>query len=67
MNPKIRFAVIIACGLAAPIFGFYAWLFMHLLEPSLPIIPVCCALIALGFAGMVGWNLAELFADMERN
>lgn len=66
MNPKIRFCVIIACGLAAPIFLFYAWLFMHLLQPSLPLIPICAALLALGFAGMAGFNLAELFADMER-
>jgi hypothetical protein len=46
--------------------GFYAWLFIHLLEPSLPLIPICAAICALGAAGAAGWHLAELFADMER-
>jgi hypothetical protein len=66
MNPKIRFCVVIAYALAAPVMGFYAWLFMHLLEPSLPLIPICAAICALGAAGAAGWHLAELFADMER-
>lgn len=67
MNPKIRFCVAISYALLAPVMVFYAWLFMHLREPSLPLIPICCALLGLGSAGAAGWNLAELFADMEGN
>jgi hypothetical protein len=67
MNPKIRFCLIIAWAIAAPVALFYAWLFEHMLEPSLPVIPLCGALIALMSAGAAGWHLAELFADMERN
>ncbi len=66
MNPKIRFCVVISYALLSPVCLFYAWLFMHLLEPSLPPIPICAALLGLGSAGAAGWNLAELFADMER-
>jgi hypothetical protein len=65
MNPKIRFCVVISYALFAPVALFYAWLFMHLRDPALPIIPICAALLALGAAGAAGWNLAELFADME--
>ena len=67
MNPKIRFCMVIAYALLAPIALFYAYLFDHLLNPSLPLIPICGALLALGAAGAAGFNLAELFADMEGN
>lgn len=66
MKPQIRFCLIIAFALLAPVALFYAYLFEHFLEPSLPMIPIAAALLALMSAGAAGWNLAELFADMER-
>lgn len=66
MNPKIRFSLIIAFGLLAPVALFYAYLFEHVLNPSLPVIPLAAALLALMSAGAAGWHVAELFADMER-
>jgi hypothetical protein len=66
MSPKIRFCVAVAFALLAPVALFYAYLFEHLLEPSLPIVPLAAAALALLSAGAAGWNVAELFADMER-
>lgn len=70
MNAPIRFCLIIAFGTLAPVALFYAWLFEHLLEPSLPLIPLAAASLALLGAGASGYHtaelFAELFADMER-
>ncbi len=65
MSPKIRFCLIVAWAIAAPIALFYAWLFEHMLEPSLPVLPIAGALLALMCAGAAGFEIAELFADME--
>lgn len=65
MNPKIRFCLIAAYALGSVIALFYAWLFEHMLNPSLPIIPIAGALLALMCAGAAGFQIAELFADME--
>lgn len=65
MNPRIRFCLAIAYALAAPIALFYAWIFERLLEPSLPIIPLAMALLGCMSAGASGFQIAELFADME--
>lgn len=67
MNPKIRFCLIIAYALAAPIALFYAYLFEHMREPSLPVIPLAAALLGLMSAGAAGFQVAELFADMEKD
>lgn len=67
MNPKIRLMVVAAFTLLAPLALFYAWLFEHMLEPSLPIIPLAAAMLALMCGGAAGYNVAELFGDMERD
>lgn len=66
MSAPIRFCLIIAFGTLAPVALFYAWLFEHLLEPSLPLIPLASALLAIMSAGAAGYHTAELFADLEQ-
>jgi hypothetical protein len=67
MKPQIRFCALVAFALLAPVALFYAYLFEHFLNPSLPVIPLAAALLALMCAGAAGYHAAELFADMERN
>lgn len=66
MNPKIRLTLAAAFLVLALASLSFAWLFMHLLEPSLPIIPLAAAANALLSAGACGWHIAEMFHDMER-
>lgn len=66
MNAKIRLAVIAAFIILAPVALFYAYLFEHLLQPSLPVIPAAAALLGLMSAGAAGFHLAELFSDLDR-
>jgi hypothetical protein len=56
MSPRIRFCLAIAYALAALVALFYAYLFEHLLQPSLPVIPLAIALLGLMSAGAAGFQ-----------
>ena len=63
MSTRMHVCLMAAYSLLAIACLGYAYLFEHVLQPSLPIIPIGMALLALGCAGAVGNHFAQLTDD----
>ena len=65
MSLKVAIALFIAYCVGSVVMAGEAYLFEHMLNPTLPLFPAAMMFISLWLAGMAGKTWAENFSDEE--